>query len=338
MVSTSFEPYTINLDTINGLIQPGTSTTTLIYLDKGLTIFPGYNISINSIDESIISSYDGYTGVAILSTPLSSAPEAGDIYEIIEPQQNGIVGTTLLNDTPYIGTNSLQLNSYSLLYNDNNGIGVMPDDYNITAQFLLNDNFFYGTNGVYNDIMPIIDIITTESNDLGNISILAHKYKIIALKPDTTPEGDLNLLTIASPPIGEENTSEHIYISESIDLEEQSYITFVDYNYTENIISFDSGTGLVTFNKALPFTPETGDYIYLNNTLSDDFYDSINNVFVLQSTAIPLSINDYVWDDTQTWNDLYYWVEGGTEIERIANIYWKMRLTNDTITVIEGGV
>lgn len=77
----------------------------------------------------------------------------------------------------------------------------------------------------------------------------------------------------------------------------------------------------------------------MQDTLSVPFYANVNNTFCLQDTAMSNPINDYVWiDDNNVWNDNQYWVEGGTEITRIAENWWKLQLTNDKIRIEKGGV
>ena len=45
-----------------------------------------------------------------------------------------------------------------------------------------------------------------------------------------------------------------------------------------------------------------------------------------------------IWTDDDVWRDTNYWVEGGTQIERASENWWKLKLTNNSIEVREGGV
>ena len=39
--------------------------------------------------------------------------------------------------------------------------------------------------------------------------------------------------------------------------------------------------------------------------------------------------------DDATWNDGYFWVEGGTPIQRVCGHWWKVQITNSTIRAEE---
>src|SRR5699024_4827296 len=138
-------------------------------------------------------------------------------------------GVTILRDTPYVRSNSAQLGNSMLEYRNqdsNDAMGVFPDNYNITMQFRPDANFFYGTNGIYNDIIPITSFtIDKEPNDgVGDIQIFAHRYSIVSLKPELGSGDNIVTQTFPSPPEGEENTATQIYLAADIDLSQQSYI------------------------------------------------------------------------------------------------------------------
>ena len=65
------------------------------------------------------------------------------------------------------------------------------------------------------------------------------------------------------------------------------------------------------------------------------FYSNTTSVFVLTQTGIKQINEDYIWDDTATWNDSYIWTEGGTSLERVCNHWWKVRITDDGIQIEE---
>ena len=65
---------------------------------------------------------------------------------------------------------------------------------------------------------------------------------------------------------------------------------------------------------------------------------NVNNTFVLQATRVKNIYADYIWADSSSWNDDYYWIEGGTQIERASNNWWKVEIKNNSIKILEGGV
>ena len=65
------------------------------------------------------------------------------------------------------------------------------------------------------------------------------------------------------------------------------------------------------------------------------FYSDTNQLFVLTSTGAVQLQGDYVWDDNATWNDSYFWTEGGTSLQRVCNHWWKIQITNTGIKIEE---
>ena len=65
------------------------------------------------------------------------------------------------------------------------------------------------------------------------------------------------------------------------------------------------------------------------------FYTGVTSSFVLTETGNSSLNNDYIWMDTETWNDSYIWTEGGTALERICNHWWKVQITNSGIKIEE---
>ena len=72
-----------------------------------------------------------------------------------------------------------------------------------------------------------------------------------------------------------------------------------------------------------------------NTELEAYFYSNTTSVFVLTATGVKQINEDYIWDDTATWNDSYIWTEGGTSLERVCNHWWKVRITNSSIQIEE---
>ena len=337
---TSFEPMSFNTNYTSGLVQSGENTSTMLYLEKGQTIPVGSVIIVGELLDSTISSYNSYTGVALLATPLADDVWSGDTYRIETTPVVGMSEIAILSDNPYLRTNSAQLNNHSLYY-ENQEIGnlcVMPDPYRVTIQFKPSANFFYNQLGAYNDIVPLGDIFTTDTYNAYGIKLIIQGYKLIALTPTLNISNEVEVSAIAEPPVGEENNPYHIYSAIPVDLDTQGYITFPDYDYVEKISNYIPEINMIVFNKPLTFIPQTGDLFYLNDTLSADFYTTINNTFVLQASPTVISINDYIWMDTETWDDSKYWVEGGTEIERVGTKWWKAEVSSTSLTVRGGGI
>lgn len=341
----SFPPLTINTLSSYGYVQPGEITSTSLYLDTGQLISPGAIFSSGTFIRAVILSYNASTGYTTFLNGDVSTVLVGDYYTISNYVDN-MEGVTILRDTPYVRSNSAQLGNSMLEYRNqdsNDAMGVFPDNYNITMQFRPDANFFYGTNGIYNDIIPITSFtIDKEPNDgVGDIQIFAHRYSIVSLKPELGSGNNIVTQTFPSPPEGEENTATQIYLAADIDLSQQSYILFNKSDYIEYIESYDSSTKLATLGKPLPesIIPVAGDTYVMQDTLSVSFYNNVNNVFCLQPSSVSIASNDYVWlDDGNTWNDSMYWVEGGTEVARIAENWWKLQITNNNIKIERGGV
>ena len=69
--------------------------------------------------------------------------------------------------------------------------------------------------------------------------------------------------------------------------------------------------------------------------LEAPFYSGITQVFVLSNVNTIQLNNDYIWNDDETWNDAYYWVEGGTSLERICDHWWKVQIDKTGIKIEE---
>ena len=86
-------------------------------------------------------------------------------------------------------------------------------------------------------------------------------------------------------------------------------------------------------NKDLPFAPEDGEDYVMLETLIATFYENPQDTWVLQNNPVAQSDLDYRWiDDSNSWDDTKYWVEGGTGIERVSSYWWKLQITNSTIS------
>lgn len=341
----NFPPLTINTLVASGYIQPGEITNHSLYLEPGQTINPGATFSTDILTKAFVYSYDAQTGYTTFLNGGIVGVHVGDYYTISDYVES-MEGITILRDTPYIRSNSAKLGTSILEYRNPNEVepmGVFPEKYNITMQFRPDMDFFYGTNGIYNDLISITSfVVDKEPNDnAGTISIFAHRYNIIALKSELDSAGDIVTKTFPAPPEGKQNTSTQIYLADNIDLTKQPYLLLNKGDYIEYITAFDSATKMATLGRDLPneLIPVAGDTYVMQDTLSVPFYSNINNTFCLQNNAVSIASNDYVWiDEGYVWNDSQYWVEGGTEVARISENWWKLQITNSTIRIEKGGL
>lgn len=341
----TFPPLTINTMLASGYVQPGEITSSSLYLATGQLISPGAIFSSGLLTKAIVLTYDAGTGYTTFLNGNISDVSVGDYYTISD-YVDSLEGVTILKDIPYIRSNSAQLGNAILEYrnqDNNDAMGIFPDKYNITTQFKPDMNFFYGTNGIYNDMISITKFtIDKEPDDgVGTLSIFAHRYNIIALKSELDSAKNVVEKVFPDPPSGKTNTATQIYLADNIDLSKQSYILLNKGDYIEYISSFDTTTKLATLGKALPdsLIPQPGDTYVMQDTLSVPFYSNINNTFCLQSSSVSIASNDYVWiDEGNIWTDDFFWVEGGTEVARIAENWWKLQITNDEIKIEKGGL
>lgn len=334
---TDFAPLLIDNNIYSGNIQPGTMGTNSFYIEKGLSnILPGFNIIIGNV-KFTIESYDASSGLLTIEEAVPEIIETGEKYVISGVADIPVGGAvTLLRNNPYSGVNSVDTGKYSLVYENQeteNGIGTYPENYNITMQFKPDPSFFYGTEGIFNDINPLA-IIESDATDgiTGMMIIFIHKYDVCAGTPQLS-NGVANVQQLGSG-----NTQTEIHLTEDINLEQTPYIYFINYGYVEEIISYDSNTKMATLNKSLPFVPEAGEDYVMLNTLTATFYTNSQDAFALQTNKNPQSNLDYRWiDEGNEWADTKYWVEGGTGIERVAGNWWKLQITNNTIKLERGG-
>ena len=339
---TEFAPKAWNTNISSGTVLPGDIGSNSFYISRGLTnIFEDNIITINNV-EMHIKTYDTITGLVTVKEDLPESLVVGSAYYIQGYDGLGVSdATTLYRNTPYEKTNSVDTKVYKLIYESDEGdsIGEYPDDWEITMQFKPNKDFFYGTTGVFRDIIDIASVESDAADKVsGMILIFAHIYDIVGVYPENT-NGVAKIQTLNNPPSGESNTEGYMYLNDTIDLNTTSYIYFPEYSYIEKISNFDSTTLKATFNSPLPFVPTAGDQYVMMVTLKTAFYSNPNNQWLLQTSNKVNSTYDYRWiDENNTWDDTKYWVEGGTAIVRIAESWWKVKLTKDSIKLEKGGI
>ena len=247
---------------------------------------------------------------------------------------NTSVRPNYLYNVPYTGVNSLYTNGYTATWSSEDGLFEIPSSFNITMQFSPDENFFFDENGNYYNLMPMISTLTEEQSGEGAFSIIIDGKSLVYLTPLIT-DGNVQTVQIATPPSGEENTNVTVYISNTINISQNPYVYFQSQGVLAKIIDFDDSTNKATFSNYLPFTPSVGDVLYLNSFLSTDLYSNTTSVFVLAQSNFVNPDYDYIWMDDSTWNDNYFWVEGGTPIQRVCGHWWKMQITNTTIKAEE---
>lgn len=329
------QPSLIDNNVYTGNIQPGTISTNSFYIEKNLnSINPGYQIIINNVSFTIVN-YDKNTGLLTIEEPVSNIITVGETYTISGVTDIPVdTAVDLYRNNPYNGVNSIDTKQYSVVYEGEPIIGEYPTSYEITMQFKPDSNFFYGTTGLFNDINPLA-IIESDALDevTGMMMIFIHKNYVCA----STPELDDGNAKIQQ--LGNNNTTTAVHLASNIDLTATPYIYFIDYGYIEKVNAYNSSTQMATLNKNLPFAPEQGTRYVMMNTLSTPFYNNIQDEWVLQSSLAVQGDKDYRWiDNSNSWDDTKFWTEGGTGIERVANQWWKLRITNDSITLTRGGV
>lgn len=334
---TQDAPYSLNTKTAQGKIQSDNSTSSIIWLERGQKIYAGNTVIVgeNNI-QGIIKNYNANTGKTILEMALSYSPKNGEPYYILAEPDYNLTGISILQDTPYDGVNSAQLNDNYLVYEKDGGLAVWSDDYQVTMQFKPDENFFFGDNGIYNEMIMIARYTSNDESGLYDLLIYARNYNFGAMTPARDDYG------IVGGQVASVNEDDHkvIYIDGDIDLTKQQYICFVNSGYIDKIDRYDAETHEVTLSKELneSVIPASNDYYFLYTAVEGTFYDTQNNSFVLQSSRVKNPYLDYIWVDDNVWRDENWWVEGGTQIERAAENWWKLKIDKDEIIIRKGGV
>ena len=109
-------------------------------------------------------------------------------------------------------------------------------------------------------------------------------------------------------------------------------------NYVEEAIIFKANTDGENGDGAITVSINKNKLIFQqapNLKIETPFYTNTTSTFVLSENNVAQINNDYVWDDNESWNDTYYWVEGGTSLERICNHWWKIQITKAGVKIEE---
>ena len=340
LTTITTEPYSVSTKSSSGYIQPGTNTRSAIWLETGQQIPAGVIIRVGlSETEGVVGNYNPGTGYTTLSEPLGYAPSEGEYYYIYSEPNYDLNGIDILTNTPYNGVNSASLKSNNLVYEKDTGLALWEDDYFITLQFLLNDNFFFGENDVYQEIAMIARYQGDSSDGMEDIILFARGYSFYAITPYGDDSGKYKGTVTA---VSSDGKYVDVTFDNPIDVNKHKFINFINNEYITYIenCTQNSSTYRLTFQVPIRAEnrPSVGDEFFLYNTVSAPYYNNPNNVFLLQSTNFVSPYSDYIWDDTSSWQDTYYWVEGGTPVERASNTWWKVQFTKDEMIVTRGGV
>lgn len=332
------EPYSVYIKNAEGYIQSPDNTKTSLWLEAGQEIYPNTTIKVGLIEaEGIIATYNINTGFATLQEELSYIPTSGEYYYIYSQPNYNLNGINIETNTPYSGVNSAAIGDNHLIYEKNTGLAVWPDDYQLTMQFLLEPDFFYGDNNVYQDMALIARYEGNDPSGEEDLLVFARGYNFYAIIPSVKNN---SLVTGTVSAISDDGLSVTISMNSALNPDRQKFICFIEQEFVGYIDSYDAQTNTITFDKSIPqeSRPEVGDAFFLYDTVTASYYDTPNNVFVLQNVNFASPYSDYIWTDSGIWQDSYYWVEGGTAAVRASNTWWKIQITKDSMIIGRGGV
>lgn len=163
-----------------------------------------------------------------------------------------------LYNTPFNGVNSLYTDNYEVIWENEDGLCTLSDDFDISFVFNLDLDFFIDSD---NNAIEEATIFETEAdvsaeNDMPSFIVKINKYDLIL---------------------------------------------------------------------------ESGDTVLLRKNI---FGGNISQTFVLSAVPEVDQYKDYMWSDTATWADTYYWVEGLSFNDRMCNKWWKVEIKPTSIKAI----
>lgn len=239
-----------------------------------------------------------------------------------------------LYNVPYSTVNSLYTDGYIAEWKSDDGLYVIPEEFNITTQFSPDSDFYTDKEGRY---MPIKTIIETESEDKSGkeaFKLCLDDFNLVYMTP-LVQDDKVVSTTILSISHLDDDTYINIKVESSLNYSQYPYIYFSDRDYIAKIKEYKASDNTLTIRWTLPEEPSIGEKIIINNSLVQPLYLGTNEMFVLTSNGVPQTNEDYVWADDLTWDDTYIWTEGGTPLERVCNHWWKVQITNDSIRAEE---
>ncbi len=333
---TQDPPYSLYTKNAYGYVQTSNNSSGVIWLERNQNVPRGSKVIVGEDEvQGTVQKYNKNTGETVLERPLSYAPIQGEPYYVLAEPDYNLTGIEFLQDVPYIGVNSAKLNDNYLVYEKDGGLAVWSEDYQVTMQFRPDEDFFFRDNGVYNEMVEIARYSSDDNSGLYDLIIYARNYNFGAMIPAQDKYGLVG--GTISQATEERNC---VYLSGDVDLSTKKYVCLVNSGYIDEIISYDAETHKAVLSKEMSdgIAPDEGDYYFLYTAVEASFYDNPSNVFVLQPTTTKNPYLDYIWTDDDVWRDNYYWVEGGTQLERAAENWWKLQITKDEIIVREGGI
>lgn len=137
------------------------------------------------ISETDLYSFDvSYDVIEYLQQPrafFDSNQNAVDVSWAAPIENNGTSDGAInyLYNVPYSGVNSLYTKKYNVNWTNEEGLCILPDDFNLTLQFSPDSNFFYDENGTYQERVVLVDTITDASDENGKFQIIIDKNKLI---------------------------------------------------------------------------------------------------------------------------------------------------------------
>lgn len=147
------------------------------------------------ISETDLYSFDvSYDVIEYLQQPsafFDSNQNSIDISWAAPVENEGASDGTIdyLYNVPYNGVNSLYTKKYDVSWTNEEGLCILPDDFNLTLQFSPDSNFFYDENGTYQERVVLVDTITDEPDESGKFQIIIDKNKLIfTQEPDFSLE------------------------------------------------------------------------------------------------------------------------------------------------------
>ena len=127
-------------------------------------------------------SYDIIEYLQQPSATFDNNQNAIDISWAAPTEHDGVSSSGVINylyNVPYNGVNSIDTTGYIVNWQTDDGLCILPDDFNLTLQFSPDNNFFYDENGVYQERIVLVDSETDSTDESGKFQIIIDKNKLI---------------------------------------------------------------------------------------------------------------------------------------------------------------
>lgn len=140
----------------------------------------------------------------------------------------------ILYNTPYNGVNSLYTQNSTAKWENEEGLCVLPEDYNITLQFNPTQEFYY-KDGVYTEEITLADFVTDDESQAGNMQIKINKNQLLF-----TQNPDINL----SSYFYTDKTQVFVLSSTNLAQIDNDYIWIDDEMWDDNKFWVEGGTSI----------------------------------------------------------------------------------------------